>query len=414
MGSKSGKGVLGLRGDALVISLTEFIHDSGLHLTRSFWALYALSLDGSLAILGLFGLINGLGNIVFQPLCGYLSDKVGRKKPVVVGGFIVAAGPFLEAVATHWTGLIPGRILESFDGGLWSARQALFADSADPERRGVSFATFYMIMSLTASVMPIIGGIFLDVMGLNGIRILLAVAGLVRLLQSILNAKFLREEEQSGNVQVQTLAEKRLRSSSAKGFVREMFEPIVTRKMLQVMLVAATAASFSMGLVESFNVIYVTTFIGLSKTEWGLVQSAAGFVNMFLRIPLGGVTDRYGRRRCILVDYGFRPLYTLLFVHVKGFTQLLALNALNVPVQDIGSSAWQALTADVTPADKRGRIYGTFGMTRSIFASIAPSIGALLWEAYGPVPTFYLVASLRFSVAAFLFVFLKEPKAIET
>jgi len=414
MNGRSERRVLGLKGDALVISITEFIHDSGLHLTRGFWSLYPLNLGGSLTVLGLFGLITGLGSIIFQPLCGYISDKFGRKKPVVVGGFIVAAGPFLEAIATHWTGLIPGRILESVDGGLWSARQALFADSADPERRGVSFATFYTIMSLTASIMPVMGGIFLDVVGISGMRILLAVAGLVRVVQSILNAKFLREEPRTIDDDGQgRISAGRGVSLSFRGVIREMFEPVAAQRTLQVMIITSTVASISMGLVESFNVIYVTEFIGISKTEWGLVQSVSGILNMLLRIPLGSVTDRYGRRLCILVDYVFRPVYTLMFVHVQGFTQLLTLNALNIPLQDIGSSAWQALIADVAPAEKRGRLYGTFGMTRSIFHSIAPSMGAILWETHGPVSTFYVVAVVRFLAAVFVFLFLEEPRVRE-
>lgn len=339
-----------------------------MHLTMPFWSLYILHLGGSLSTLALFGIISGFCNILFQPLLGYLSDKIGRKKPVVWGGFIVAFAPFLHAMATQWVWLIPGIIVSALNSGLWSTRQALFADSADVEQRGAAFATFFTIMSLPAIFMPAIGGILLDQIGMDlGMRLGLIYRGSVMLIQSFANAKFLREDkkppaQKAQSIQASSHRWRRLSSSSVKRFIKELFDPLIGNKKLQVMMIGQSVASFSMGLIGRFTIIYVVDYIGLSNTEWGLIRSVTGLINTCARIPLGRVANKYGRRICILISYVARPLYTILFFHSQNFTQVLILDSINTLLMDLGMPAWEALMIDVTPSSKRGRLYGTFNM----------------------------------------------------
>jgi len=92
-------GLLKLNHNALVISITELIHDSGSHLIWSFWTLYVLKLGGGLEVLGFFTLLTGVCGIILHPVLGYVSDRVGRKKPVVIGGLIVSFFPLIMAFA---------------------------------------------------------------------------------------------------------------------------------------------------------------------------------------------------------------------------------------------------------------------------------------------------------------------------
>ena len=68
---------------------------------------------------------------------------------------------------------------------------------------------------------------------------------------------------------------------------------------------------------------------------------------------------------------------------------------------------------DLTPAEERGRVYASFGMLRRAFNAFSPTIGALLWENYGPVRTFYTSILLRMVVAFFFYLSLKEQSLRE-
>ena len=206
----------------------------------SFWSLYILHLGGSLATLALFSMISSFCSIVFQPLLGYTSDRIGRKKPVVFGGFLTALAPFLLAMANHWVWLIPGVIINALDKSLWSTRQALFSDSIDVEKRGTAFATFFTVFGLTSSFLPAIGGILLDQAGLDmGFRLGLIYQGTARLIQSLVNAKYIIEEKRLPERDVQPVSPGRIRLnfSSVKRFFMNIFDPIFGNKTLQVMII---------------------------------------------------------------------------------------------------------------------------------------------------------------------------------
>jgi len=334
-----------------------------------------------------------------------------------LGGFLVALAPFLLAMANHWVWLIPGTIINALGLGLWSTREALFSDSIDVDKRGTAFATFSTVFGLTSSFLPAVGGILLDQAGLDmGFRLGLIYQGTARLLQSLINAKFLREEKKLSERDVQPASPPggvRLNFSSIKRFFMDIFDPFFGNKTLQVMIISQGIASFGMGLVGRFTIIYAIDFIGLSKTEWGIINSISNFINTIVRIPLGIVADKYGRIKCILISNFFQPIYSFLFFHSQTFMQVLILRSIITIGTSLGGPSRQALMTDATHTSKRGRLFGTFGAVSNVFRFPSPSIGAFLWEGYGPIYPFYLAGIIRFSAALFMLAFLKEPKKRE-
>jgi len=401
---------LGLQRNAFVLSLTELLHDSGSHLVMSFWSLYILHLGGTLATLGLFSIIGGICNVFFQLILGYLSDKFGRKKQIILGGFIAALGPFLLTFANHWVWLIPGIIIMSFDGSLWSTRRALLADNVSINRRGQSLATFYMICGLSSSFFPAIGGIILDTFGLGfGFRLGLYYSGFAKIVQTLFNARFLTEDNTRTDSQLVPKEIRRFNVSSIKEIAREFFSPIVENKTLQVIMIGQIIVSVSLGLISRFTIVYAVDFIGLTKTEWGLITSISNLVNTILRIPMGTITDMYPRRLTILISYFVRTVYPFFFYNAKRFFHVLILTLINSIGRNIGNISWQALQLDITQSRERGRLYGIFGAMSGISAA-SPSLGAFLWDEYGPIVPFYMATAFRASAAIFFLFFLKETR----
>jgi MFS family permease len=404
---------LGLQRNALIISITEAIHDSGIHLYSAFWPLYVLSLDGTLLTLGFFALLSGITGIITQPLLGYLSDKMGRKKPVVWGGVILSLGPFINAIATHWTWLIPGMIMDSIDQrGLFTARTVLFADGVPATKRGTAFASFWTIMSFSSFFMPLLGGLLLDHMGtIIGMRIALAYAGSVRVVQCVLNAKYIKEKQIAKKPQVR--GNTKISPTVLRSSFGEVFRPITKNKMLQIMLVGSGISAIEMGITMRFMVVYAADVIHVTTTEWGFIQSAVGLVRLIMRIPLGSLTDKYGRRISIVISYALRPVYVFLSIYSRNYIHLLALNLIHALPESLRQSTWQALITDLTPTHERGRVYGGFGMVREAAVSLAPSIAATMWEGYGAKTPFYLSIGAASIAALIICTSLKEPMIVE-
>ena len=158
--------------------MTDLVGTAAIFLYQPFWSLYVLSLGASAVDLGIINLITALFGAALMAPMGYLSDRVGRKKPVVISGFIASAGPLLQAVARDWYQLIPGVLVSSVLQIMWPIRQSIVADELKPEDRVRGFATFFTIVMLPSAVMPLLSGYVLDAVGLDyGMRVMLVGFG---------------------------------------------------------------------------------------------------------------------------------------------------------------------------------------------------------------------------------------------
>jgi MFS family permease len=399
--------ILGMGRNALVVSVTEFIVTSGIFLTNSFWSLYVLALGASIAEFGLFNLVTGLLPALFVAPIGFLGDRLSRRKLMIVGVFIMGLGPLMNAFATDWVGLIPGTLLGAFFPVIRPVRQALVAEDIEPSERGKAFSTLFTLLMLPNTFLPPLAGVFLDLHGLEtGMRYLLLMRAILTFLVVVLRFRFLREGRRSSNVG----SRPQLNRLSLRELPAEMFRPLLSREMLRVMLAGSAVSAFSMGMMMQFQSVYAVEVIGLSNTAWGLIIAGVGVVRTLSRIPLGGLTDRWGRRRSILINYCLQPLFLLAFALSGDFTGLFVSMAARILAFNVGGAAWEAMLADVTPSYERGSVYGTMGTVEMVSRSVAPILGSTVWDTFSPQWIFLLAALGRVFSAGILLKFLREPE----
>jgi len=398
------KYILGLKGNALVTALTEFVIDCGIFLTDAFWSLYVLALDATITDLGLLSLVTGLLPALFIAPAGLLGDRVSRKKVVVYGGILSGIGPILNAFAPSWLFLVPGALLSSINPIIRPARQALMADDISPEERGKAFSTVFTLMMLPDTFMPPLAGLILDQTGLApGMRYLLITSGTVRISMALIRQRLIKERKN-------TSAAKNSRPRSYRGVFYDMARPLTSIGSLRVMLVGSVMASFSMGLMMRLQSVYAVGVLGLTNTEWGLILSGVGIVRVATRIPLGSLSDRWGRRRSILINYFLQPPTVVAFALSRDLVALFISLAARIVAFNFGGAAWEAMIVDVTPAEIRGAAYGVMGTFEMGAQSSAPLLGGFLWETLAPEWVFYIAALGRTCAAATLFKYLREPE----
>jgi len=406
MGVQSGKSFLGLRGNALVMSITETVGQGILSLTSTFWSLYVLDLGASISILGLLGLVQGLFRVLIQIPAGYLTDKMGRKKLVIWGGFISSFAPFTYFLATRWEHLIPGVMLEAFTNIVLPARQAMFADAVDPKRRATAFATIHTLMAVPSTSLPIIGGYLLERMGmLPGMRLAFLITGVVMLSAGLGRALYLKE-----SLTVEKRITERL---SFRGTLLDIFEPVIRLGVLRIAIFGAFLYSLAAGVVMRYSVVYAVDIIGISKPQWGLVHGAMGVIGILTRIPIGRTIDRLSRKLSILVSYATRPIFIVAFALSKNFQQVLLIEIGNHIFSYFQQPALEALVIDIASTQRRGRAYGALNTIPGIASTIAQILGAFFWEAFGAAWAFYFSALFTAAAAVILLAFLQEPKKRE-
>lgn len=132
----------GLSRDTFLLALSSLFGDIS---TEMLYPVLPVFLTQSLKASGsVVGLVDGLAqatqNIV-QGFSGALSDKLQRRKPVALTGYLLAAiAKPLIGLATSWLGVLGARLLDRFGAGTRSApRDALIASSVDEANRGRAF-----------------------------------------------------------------------------------------------------------------------------------------------------------------------------------------------------------------------------------------------------------------------------------
>src|ERR1044072_8903992 len=147
------------RSPLFVLFLTVFIDLVGFGIIIPVLPLYAEHFHASpLAIGWLTGIYSGM-QIIFTPILGKLSDRLGRRPVLIVSIAGTAIGFALMGMAKGLPLLFVARILAGITGGNISIPQAYIADVTTAEQRSRSMGLIGAAFGLGFTFGPMIGGI---------------------------------------------------------------------------------------------------------------------------------------------------------------------------------------------------------------------------------------------------------------
>src|SRR5271155_3932724 len=161
--------------------VTSFLNDTASEM--AYWVLPAF-----LASLGAgpaqLGVIEGVAESVasFAKLfSGYLSDRIHRRKPVVVAGYFVAnAVKPLLAIVTAWPQILLIRFTDRLAKGVRGApRDVMVAESVPKERLGSAYGLIQSMDSAGAIAGPLVALVLLGRFGIRSVFWAAAVPGAV-------------------------------------------------------------------------------------------------------------------------------------------------------------------------------------------------------------------------------------------
>ncbi len=158
-------------------------------------------------------------------------------------------------------------------------------------------------------------------------------------------------------------------------------EKILTKDMLCVMLVtflAGTAITTQMGTLP----LYVA-YLGGSEGDSGTIVGILGIAALCVRIPIGKLLDRFGRKMILIVGLVILVLdFTLLNLnHQLGFLFLLRL--IQGAAMGIENTAIGTMASDLIPKSRLSAGLGYFSIAQTLPSAIGPFIGLYIVEHYG-------------------------------
>jgi MFS family permease len=299
-----------------------------------------------------------------------LSDIFGRRRFLLLAGFVFATAPFLYLSITVWWQLILVRFYHGFATGIFvPVSEALIAELF-PAKRGERISLFSSATHVGRVIAPILGGYILFVT-VDNFKILYLAVSVTGVTALILGFLFLVERNQ-------TIV---LRQASAKETIIRMFQGwkivVKNRGVLAVSFVQA-CLYYVYGSVEFYLAGYLPEVVHLNKFLTGIIITSIIGVAIFARPYMGKISDKIGRRTPIVLGCVTSALPLLVVPLVVDFwVLLLLLMVYGFGFATVTASA-PALISELVPKDTIGTSMGFLDTIMDVGQTIGPIISGLI------------------------------------
>lgn len=335
------------------------------------------------------GIVEGLAEAttsITKVFSGALSDWIGRRKPLVVLGYGLAAlTKPLFPLASGAELVIAARFMDRIGKGIRGApRDALVTDVTPPELRGAAFGLRQSLDTIGGFIGPLLA-IALMLWLADDIRSVLWFAVVPAVLAFGLVAVGVSEPEHHATGE------------------RRRF-PINRQELIKLgrgyWWVVAIGSVFTLARFSEAFLVLRAQESGLSLAWVPLVMVVMSLAYAASAYPAGVVSDQLDRRHVLLVGVGLLAVADLVLAGSFGTWGVM-----------IGAGIWgahmgftqgllAALVADTAPDDLRGTAFGLFNLICGGMTLIASVLAGYLWSRFGAPVTFLTGAGL--TVAAFV------------
>ncbi len=359
----------GISRNVFILGLVSLCTDAS---TEMIYPLIPLFLTSTLgAPMEVVGVIEGAAEATASALkgvSGWLSDRLGLRKPLALGGYGLAAltKPLL-ALAAGWPLVLIARVLDRFGKGVrGSPRDAIIAQSTEPELRGRAFGFHRSADSMGAVLGPLSALAILALLHEN-YRTAFLIAFIPGIVSTLL---ILPVRDARSDPRREALASLRLPS-----------DPRFRRFLLAIVV-------FSIGNSSDMFLILRSSQLGAAGTTAVLLFAVCNSLNVLASYPAGVVSDRLGRKRVLVAGFLLFAAVYFGFGMARSVTVLWPLFAVYGIYLGLTDGVSKAFIVDVVPAAERGSALGLQAAAMSVCTLPASLLAGWMWQALGPAAPF--------------------------
>lgn len=380
----------GLGLNVLVLGVASFLTDVSTEMILPLFPLFVTEV--LLASPALLGLMEGLAESAASLLkvaSGWWSDKLGRRKPLVVFGYglSTAVKPAL-ALATSWPHALGVRFADRVGKGMRTApRDAMIADSSEAGVRGKAFGLHRTLDTLGAVLGPGLAFALLPLLGYRRIFLLAALPAVLAVLVLVL-----------------FVGEVRRRA------VGTSFRLGVGSLSPEFRLYVAVATMFALGNFSWAFLMLRAREIGIAAAHAVLLYMFHNVVYAFASLPAGVLSDRVGRRPVIALGYCTFAFTCVGFALASSAWHVLMLFATYGLFRGIVEGVQKAYVADLVAPELRGTAMGAFDTFVGLATFPSSLIVGVIWARVSSGAAFAYGAALSFAAAALLLAALRERR----
>lgn len=370
--TKKALSYLGINRNVAVLGTSLFGLGLGEELWQAYVPLYLISLGASGFLVGLFSSLKDFLDGIYQYPGGWINDRFGRKRALMLFTLTAMGGYAVSALAVHWALVFVGIVfIMAWKSGAFPATFAVIGDALPPGRRAIAFSVQSILVRVPRIVAAPLGGALIASLGvLTGIRVALGTTLVIAAGVLFIQRRFYLEQqtEHSG-----------FRTNSAWRTFQQM------PSSLKQLLLAECFVRIGEGIAAAFIVLYITTVRQYSPETYGMLYALQQSVAIISYIPAGKLADLSGRRLPVTLTFVAFAIFPLTVRLAESWT-LLVVAFIIGGMKEFGEPARKSLIVDLSDPSQRGRAVGIYYTIRNLLVVPAGALGGLLWQVSPELP----------------------------
>ncbi len=358
---------LGLRRSMVAVLLMVILVGMGEKMAERFLPLYIIALGGSTIIVGLLNGMDNLLSALYSFPGGYLSDRLGHKRALLVFNLIALFGFLIVIIIPTWSAVIIGSIFFiSWTAISLPAVMSLVSDVLPANKRTMGVTVHSFVRRIPMALGPVVGGALIGIYGTSvGVRLAFIAAFAMGVVALITQQLMIKEPKNTTRSETPII-------NPFKSF------KLVTPN-LRNLLVSDILVRFCEQIPYAFVVIWAVTNNGITPLQFGLLTTIEMVTAMVIYIPVAYFADRSTKKPFVLITFGFFTLFPLILIFSRSFP-MLVLAFIIRGLKEFGEPTRKALIMDLAPEDKKALTFGVYYLIRDVIVSVAAFGGAFLWN----------------------------------
>jgi MFS family permease len=388
---------LGLTRNTVGVLFMVILVGMGERMAERFLPIYLLALGGGALSIGLLNGMDNLLSALYSFPGGYLSDRFGTKRALLVFNIVAMCGFLVVIVIPTWQAVLVGAVFFiSWSAISLPATISLIAKVLPLNKRTMGVTMHSLVRRFPMALGPILGGACIGLWGeRDGVRAAFVAALLLSFLAIVLQQKLIEDEPAKQAGDECTIVPER---NPLKLY--RLMNPNLRR-----LLVADILVRFCEQIPYAFVVVWCMKTISKPVTafQFGVLTSIEMATAVLVYIPVAYLADKSAKKPFVVMTFVFFTLFPLALLFCQSFEWLVLAFVLR-GLKEFGEPTRKALIMDLAPEDCKAGMFGLYYLLRDVVVSVAAFGGAFLWLVS---PTTNFLVAFLFGVAGTLgFAFL--------
>ena len=351
---------------------------------------YVKHFVASTVAVGVLFAVFALCQFLAGPLWGNISDRIGRKRVLIISQVGATIGWAGLAFAPTLAWVFVARIVEGISGGNISVTQAYVADRVEPSERPRAFAFVGAAFSAGLVIGPVAGGFLLAKYGYRMPFLLAASLQVVTLLATV----FFLPEDVAAHAETQATSGFR---DIARSLGDRRVSPVLVQKLAYSLALYAWFAIFA---------LVLAAVAGFGPTETSYFFAGFGAASIVFQLGIvGRMVDRIGVRATSNVGFAAAVGYFIAVPFMHGAVALFLTQIVFAFALSVTNATLATLLTDAAPEHLRGTVLGAGSSLESVAGVIMPTISAAVLATYGAgwtgaISAFFAFVALVLGVVA--------------